>query len=192
MIGVRVPGSRSGGAPVPPGALGSRVGRQSPEPASGRRLSAMKVPAILSLVIGLSGLSSARADCWSLVGAKYAVEPELLYAIAIVESGLRPDAINANKNGSRDLGLMQINSMHMPGLYKRGITEQRLLEEPCLSVDVGASIFVGFVSRYGYNWTAVGAYNAGNAANKQEARLRYARKVWGYYRKLVAQPYVRG
>jgi soluble lytic murein transglycosylase-like protein len=72
-------------------------------------------------------------------------------------------------------------------LYKRGITEQRLLDEPCLSIDVGASILVGFMSRYGYNWTAVGAYNAGNAANKQEARLRYARKVWGHYRKLVAQ-----
>jgi soluble lytic murein transglycosylase-like protein len=150
-------------------------------------MSAMKVRTILSLVIGLGVQVSACADCWRLVGAKYAVEPELLYAIAIVESGLRPDATNANKNGSRDLGLMQINSMHMPGLYKRGITEQRLLDEPCLSIDVGASILVGFMSRYGYNWTAVGAYNAGNAANKQEARLRYARKVWGHYRKLVAQ-----
>jgi soluble lytic murein transglycosylase-like protein len=111
----------------------------------------------------------------------HAIEPELLQAIADVESGLRSDAINHNRNGTRDIGLMQINSIHLSRLSTEGITEQRLLDEPCLSVEVGASVLAGFIARYGYNWTAVGAYNAGNAPDRQAARLRYARKVWQRY-----------
>lgn len=128
------------------------------------------------------GSGQAQAWCWSRAGQQHAIEPELLQAIADVESGQVADAINHNKNGTRDIGLMQINSSHLSRLSAQGITEQRLLDEPCLSVEVGASVLAGFVARYGYNWTAVGAYNAGNSPHRQAARLRYARKVWQRYR----------
>ena len=58
-------------------------------------------------------------------------------------------AINRNRDGSHDIGLMQINSMHLPDLARQGITRQRLLDEPCLSIDVGASILSGFIRRHG-------------------------------------------
>jgi soluble lytic murein transglycosylase-like protein len=80
---------------------------------------------------------------------------------------------------------MQINSIHLPRLHAQGITEQRLLDEPCLSVEVGASVLAEFIARHGYNWTAVGAYNAGNSPHRQAARLRYARKVWQRYQVLT-------
>ncbi|MCL6702960.1 transglycosylase SLT domain-containing protein [Pseudomonas sp. T1.Ur] len=136
----------------------------------------------LPVCVGLGlGTPQAQAWCWSRAGQLHAIEPELLQAIAEVESGLRSDAINHNRNGTRDIGLMQINSIHLTRLGAEGITEQRLLDEPCLSVEVGASVLAGFIARYGYNWTAVGAYNAGNAPDRQAARLRYARKVWQRY-----------
>lgn len=139
------------------------------------------------------GVVPAHAYCWVSAGQQHAIEPELLQAIADVESGQMADAMNYNKNGTRDIGLMQINSSHLPRLSAQGITEQRLLEEPCLSVEVGASVLAGFVSLYGYNWTAVGAYNAGNAPGRQAARLRYAHKVWQRYQTLTphtpAQPW---
>ena len=59
----------------------------------------------------------------------------LLYAIASAESSLDARAINRNRDGSHDIGLMQINSMHLPDLARQGITRQRLLDEPCLSID---------------------------------------------------------
>lgn len=139
---------------------------------------------LFCLGLGL-GVTQAHAWCWSRAGQLHAIEPELLQAIADVESGLKPDAINHNSNGTRDIGLMQINSIHLPRLQARGITEQRLLHEPCLSVEVGASVLAEFVARYGYNWTAVGAYNAGNSPHRQTARLRYARKVWQRYQVLT-------
>ncbi|NVZ26798.1 transglycosylase SLT domain-containing protein [Pseudomonas gingeri] len=125
------------------------------------------------------------AFCWDSAGRRHGIEPELLYAIAQVESDLRAQAVGHNSNGSRDIGLMQINSLHLPRLAARGITEQQLLEDPCLSVQVGATILAEFIERHGYGWTAVGAYNAGSGEDRQAARERYARKVWRLYRVLV-------
>lgn len=127
------------------------------------------------------------ANCWQEVGSRYDIEPELLQAIAVVESGNRIDALNtSNSDGSRDIGLMQINSSHLPRLLKLGITEQRLLSEPCLSIEVGASILAEFIQRFGYNWTAVGSYNAGVGPGREALRLRYAEKIWARYEELVA------
>jgi soluble lytic murein transglycosylase-like protein len=54
---------------------------------------------------------------------------------------------------------MQINSSHFSARY--GIDERRLITEPCTSIMVGASILSSMIKVYGYNWEAVGAYNAG-------------------------------
>ncbi|QVN00337.1 transglycosylase SLT domain-containing protein [Pseudomonas rhodesiae] len=132
----------------------------------------------------------ALAYCWEEIAGRYDIEPELLQAIAAVESGYQADAVNtANSNGTRDIGLMQINSMHLPRLLKLGITEERLLNEPCLSVEVGASILAEFIQRFGYNWTAVGAYNAGPGSGPERdvLRQRYAEKIWARYEALVMQ-----
>jgi soluble lytic murein transglycosylase-like protein len=123
-------------------------------------------------------------SCWESAGQQYAVEPRLLYAIAEVESGLNSQAVNHNKNGTRDLGVMQINSVHLPRLAEKGITERRLLEEPCVTINVGAAILAEFIAKHGYNWTAVGAYNAGSANDRHAARMRYAHKVWLRYQAL--------
>ncbi len=56
--------------------------------------------------------------CWEQAAERYGVSPELLYAIARTESGLDPQAIGLNRNGSRDIGLMQINSAWLPKLTR--------------------------------------------------------------------------
>lgn len=138
-------------------------------------------------LLGLLYGASVQAFCWETVASRYDIEPELLQAIAGVESDYRPTALNHNSNGSRDIGLMQINSSHLPQLLSRGITEKRLLEEPCLSIEVGASILAQLISRYGYNWMAIGSYNAGPGKNRGSARLRYAQRVWARYEALMAE-----
>ncbi|MDQ0741100.1 MULTISPECIES: transglycosylase SLT domain-containing protein [Pseudomonas] len=136
------------------------------------------------LLVGLLLLtrpSWADAFCWEQVGASYDIEPELLFAIAQVESSLRTDALNHNHDGSRDIGLMQINSRHLPWLSEMGIDEGRLLNDPCLSIAVGASILKEFIGRFGYSWEAVGAYNAGGSASRATSRQRYAKRVQERY-----------
>lgn len=112
--------------------------------------------------------------CWEEAGERYGVNPHLLYAIAKTESGLNPRAINrANKNGSYDIGLMQINSRWLPTLRKYGIEEDHLWD-PCINIHVGAWVLGQNISRMGNSWEAVGAYNARNP----ELRQRYAGKVY--------------
>jgi soluble lytic murein transglycosylase-like protein len=101
--------------------------------------------------------------CWDDAASRYQVNSTLLYAIARTESGLNPKAIGRNTNGSRDIGLMQINSAWLPTLARYGITERELFD-PCTSIHVGAWILAGNIQRLGYTWDAVGAYNTPNPA----------------------------
>lgn len=114
-------------------------------------------------------------ECFRQAAHTYGISEALLYAIARVESNLNPAATGVNKNGTRDLGVMQINSSHLPRLALRAITAQRLLTESCLNVHVGAWILRENIDRYGPTWEAVGAYNA--SERRPDLRLNYARKV---------------
>lgn len=125
---------------------------------------------------------NAHSFCFKQAGAHYNVNPDLLKAIAIVESSLNPDAINenTNQNGhviSRDYGLMQINSNWFSRLSKFHINESNLLTDPCLNVLVGAWVLSSNFSSHGYNWNSIGAYNAGFSQSKQVARNTYIDKV---------------
>ena len=71
---------------------------------------------------------------------------------------LNPRAVGRNSNGTRDIGLMQINSAWLPTLSTFGIGERDLFD-PCVSIHVGAWILAGNIRRLGYTWDAVGAYN---------------------------------
>ncbi|AOK52635.1 lytic transglycosylase [Burkholderia stagnalis] len=129
---------------------------------------------------------AAAKDCFTKAGERHGIDPLLLAAVAKVESALNPRAMNWNRNGTYDIGLMQINSSHLPRLIKAGVTHKRLIDEPCTSIDTGASILAGFIDRHGYTWNAVGAYNAGSAPKREPARKAYATKVWREYRALTS------
>lgn len=125
----------------------------------------------LSVALALCAALPAHA-CWEDAASRYQVSSALLYAIARTESGLNPQAIGRNTDGSRDIGLMQINSAWLPTLASHGIGERDLFD-PCTNIHVGAWILAGKVSRLGYTWEAVGAYNAASPA----LRRAYVEKV---------------
>lgn len=118
--------------------------------------------------------------CFREAGAYYGIEPELLIAIAHVESQLDPAALHGNPDGSWDIGLMQINTRWLPVLQDVGLAPEALYE-PCTSIWIGAWVLAGNVALYGYDWQAVGAYNAGTAATPvaRARRDAYARRVAG-------------
>lgn len=135
-------------------------------------------------------LSATAEPCWEQAAQRYGVSAALIYAVARVESSLNPHATNRShlaRTGTYDIGLMQINSSHLPTLARYGITELDLYEA-CTNIHVGAWLLAESFSRHGATWDAVGAYSASctrlRGAACQNVRARYAQRV---YRKLPAQ-----
>jgi len=118
----------------------------------------------------------ARA-CWDEAAARYQVNSALLYAIAQTESGLDPLAIGRNRDGSRDIGLMQINSAWLPTLATYGISERDLFH-PCTSIHVGAWVLARNFHQLGYTWDAVGAYNAVSPGLRRAYAEKVRRNLW--------------
>jgi len=131
--------------------------------------------ALLITLLALAPLAAGAApQCtWEQTGQRWGVHPHLLYAIAKVESGLNPKALNVNRNGSEDIGLMQINSSWLPRLKKEFGIEREQLFEPCTSLEVAGWILWHNRQQLGDTWNAVGAYNA----RSEHLRLAYAERV---------------
>lgn len=132
---------------------------------------------------------SGDQPCYDQAGAYHGVDPWLLYAIAHTESGHNPRAVNrANRNGTRDVGLMQINSIWLPTLKRYGIEEQHLFNA-CVSTYVGAWVLAKNIQTHGYSWQAIATYNVGSLNTPARRRIgeAYARKVYASYEKLVRE-----
>lgn len=148
-----------------------------------------------AVLTALPVFASAADYCWQEAGARYGVDPLLLYAIARQESRFDNHATNRNPDGSEDVCMMQINSSHFGKLASYGITRERLVNDPCLCIEVGAwvlsSAYVhyGVDWRQGVDWDGVGAYNAGTKASSGQQRRReaYARSVQRIYLQAAEQ-----
>jgi len=141
----------------------------------------VRAPAFLIIALWLG---TAEASCWEDASRRYNVAPVLLQAIAKQESGFNPRARSVrNADGSYDIGLMQINSAHLPMLARLGIREADLYE-PCTSIHVGAWLLSQNFRRMGHSWLAVGAYNAASHAK----RAVYARRIHAHIFKPGARP----
>lgn len=130
----------------------------------------------------------ATADCWDDAGARQGIDPLLLQAIAWKESHGNPGAIGpALADGHRALGIMQINTVHLPALAAFGIARHDLFEA-CTNQGVGAWILARCIQEFGRIWKAVGCYYAGPRSNKLAAQAAYVRDVQRYYARLRQQP----
>lgn len=137
-----------------------------------RILHHLKMPRLFLAVSTLAMASTAYADCFDDAAAFHNVNPTILRAIAIVESGDKPWAINRNANGSVDYGEMQINSIHLSELAQYGVNKQDLFDG-CKSIYTGAWILRKSIDRYGNTWSAIGTYHSATPAYRDS----YAAKV---------------
>ena len=141
----------------------------------------LTIASTLALSCALSGV--ARADCLDDAAAFQHVSVSLMRGIAQVESGMNPNAVNTNTNGTVDIGLMQINSTWLPTLAREGITRESLFDA-CTNAYVGAWILSQNIRQLGANWNAIGAYNSASP----DKRLAYARKVYDAIRTMPDSP----
>lgn len=134
---------------------------------------------LMAIMFLFAFMADAKATCYQQAAKQFQLDPLLLKAIAQVESSGNPNAVRVNKNATKDVGLMQINSIHLDDLHKRGITEEKLLNG-CVNLKVGARILRGHINNYGLNWYAVGAYHSKTPSRN----IVYQKKVIAEYKKL--------
>jgi len=123
-------------------------------------------------------VSTAKAECFKAAGDSHNVSPDLLRLIAVVESGRNPKAVNRNKNGSMDVGIMQVNS-----IWEKHFGQEawkRITTDPCANIFAGAHILAQCINRHGETWAAVGCYHS---HNKQQAQPYIIKVKEAYLRK---------
>lgn len=84
---------------------------------------------------------------------------ELLYAVMEREGG-KVGTVKQNKDGSKDLGVFQINSRWLPMFAHYGISKYDLIYNGCVSAQAGAFILKREILRAGDFWTGVGNYHS--------------------------------
>lgn len=110
---------------------------------------------------------------------KHNVDPFMLIAIAEVESDFDDAAICHNRNGSVDVGIMQINEYWFPQLKKHTKNPRKALLSYKYNIDIGAWVFKQCVTRFGDSWKAIDCYNKG--ASNPKDNSYYNHKVWKKY-----------
>lgn len=114
------------------------------------------------------------------------IDPKLLTAIAVVEGG-KPGLVSVNKNGTHDLGVMQINTgawlKTISNTFFNGDNNQayiRLKNDGCFNIAVGAWILSYSIrNENGDIWEGVGRYHS----RTPKYKYRYIRKVKCIYAK---------
>lgn len=122
-------------------------------------------------------------ECIVQAARFHGVNETVLRAIAFHESSMKTWEIRRNTNGSYDIGLMQINTVHLAELAKHGIGPAHL-QDGCVSAFVGAWMYRKKIERHGNTWKAVGAYHS----ETPEKRDAYARRIHKIVQGWLATP----
>lgn len=98
-------------------------------------------------------------------GIHYDIPPLLLENIVSIESGGNPNVIRVNSNGTKDYGLMQINTIHLRRLSAWGICERNILD-PKINIFAGSWLLSEHIKERGFNLQAIGDYHSKTQIHK--------------------------
>ncbi len=110
-------------------------------------------------------MSQVIAACLMLASQTYSVPPAVLVGIYQVEGGKPGQAVGPNKNGTYDLGPMQINTLWVPELSEKwGVSNNTALQwikdDPCTNMGVAAWILRNHMNETGNLSQAIAHYHS--------------------------------
>lgn len=119
------------------------------------------------LIASLAAKSSDFDPYFEEAGHHYNIPPLLLKNIVRIESNGNPDAVRINDNGTKDYGLMQINSIHFRRLAQWGVNERNIMD-PKVNIFVGSWLLSEHIKEHGFNLQAIGNYHSKTQAYKEK------------------------
>lgn len=124
-------------------------------------------------------------ECVAQAATRFRVPPSLILAIMDVEGG-KTGQVSQNKNGSFDIGPMQINSIWIEQVNRKGGSLELLLYHRCANIHFGTWLLSRELSAVDLTritprefWQAIGNYHS----RTHHLNTIYARKVWNAWRK---------
>jgi Transglycosylase SLT domain len=115
--------------------------------------------------------------CMAVVSAFYRLPPQALPAIHRIEGGYA-GTIGHNRNGTDDLGVMQVNSAWLPELARHtGVPQSRLrialIRQNCFNIAVAGAILRIYLNEaHGDVVTAIGYYHSHTPGRREAYAMR--------------------
>ena len=135
----------------------------------------------LLIIVFMFNLSYAKGNLFEEAGEYYRIEPYILWSIAKIGSKFNPKATNKNTIGTMDIGIMQINTIHLAELKELGFKKERLFD-PRINVFAGAMILKRCFGKHGVTPNGMTCYNGRIKNNNYGAKVMNELK--GIYIKL--------
>lgn len=121
-------------------------------------------------------------QCIVVAAKHFNINPLIIKAIARVEGG-GIGTLSKNSNGTYDMGVMQINTIHLPAIKRAypSITWKDITYKPCVNIGVGTWILRKRLDETDDFWRGVANYHS----KTPKYRDRYLRLVRQQYSKLL-------
>lgn len=126
--------------------------------------------------------------CVDQSSQNFSLKPIMIKTIIGVEGG-KVGTVSRNTNGSYDLGVMQVNTLHLSDLQEKfGYTWKDLVFDPCKNIQAGAWILSQRYSEVpGKPWLAVGNYHS-KTPGKRSTYLRKIARVYSDLATVIGTP----
>lgn len=114
-------------------------------------------------------INDTAVDCINHVVKVYHVPATVILSI-MQNEGARNGKANRNKNGTYDLGVMQINDAWLPKIARYGYTRDDLQFNACKNVTVAAWIIAKHLASSDSAWKGIANYHSKTPSHNKKYR----------------------
>ncbi|MCC5609606.1 lytic transglycosylase domain-containing protein [Nostoc sp. CHAB 5834] len=128
-------------------------------------------------------VTTEAVQCIAQASVRYDVPELLLHAIVVKENG-RTGQCSTNKNGTKDCGYAQINSVWVPHFKRYGITQEHISNDVCTNLNASAYILRDNFNKKRDWFNAIVSYNIGPnnwTPLRYQTGYKYAKDVIAYW-----------
>ena len=121
--------------------------------------------------------------CVNHAARHFRIHPAVIHAIIDVEGG-KIGTMSKNTNGTYDMGIMQINTIHLPDIYAAYPTVsswEHVAYQPCTNIAIGTWILSKKIKGAPDLWTGVGHYHS----KTKKYKKAYLKKIYKAYKRII-------
>lgn len=126
-------------------------------------------------------INDAPVTCINQAAIIYHISTTLILAVMKKENGRNGQEVR-NKNGTYDLGIMQVNSRWLPTLARYGYTRDDIQFDPCKNLMAGSWILANSFADGKTLWSGIGNYHSRTPVHNQS----YRNSIYVNYQKLYS------